>query len=427
MVSCYSRAVIELLIAFTYRCVVASVLLVLLVLFVVVPVAAGALAPPERDVAKSDDASSLVEYDLPLSPALAVLPLEPMLTLQTSFQARAPRLDRRLLNTGAQQISWHVIAAAPQIDIEAVHEGAMLATFPDPATQMSALTDWYYRFRINYARPWEQSRYGAEYRYVGSDYTSPEHANLKPDQGLMELWGMWQFGATQLRTSVGQEWNNVDLDPSRSRLTTTRGRMQMEIAIPALPSLVLSYTRGSARSSWTPRGASPQKSWLDTWEATLHYDRPSWQTTLTSTYTRSQDRLPPNRTALYLYHEFSLIYHLTSRIDVTPAMRMSQYRSVTSGVWTDTPETALSLSYQGLFDVLDLTADGAYTHSYSHDGAWDTHTVNTMVSLRWHFDAFRFGPATMVFEVSYVDYTDTNFPTNSFVAFAGGWSVEMTF
>jgi hypothetical protein len=266
-----------------------------------------------------------------------------------------------------------------------------------------------------------------EYLYVGDEYDPPNHSNLKPDQGLLEFWGKWQFGVTSLRTSVSQAWDNVDLEPNRSRLTTTRGRMQLEIALPELPSLVLSYSRGSAWSSWKPKGAKAQSYWLDTLEATIYYERPTWQTMLTSTYTLSQDQLSDNRDALYLYHELSMIYRLTPRLFISPAMRMSQHRAANSGVWTDSPAVALSLSYRRLFDVVDLTADSSYTHSYSRDHTWDTHMLDTVVSMKWHFNMFRFGPAAMVFEVSYIDYTDTNFPTNSFTALTGGWSVEMTF
>jgi hypothetical protein len=427
MITYDSRAAIEPLIAFTYQCVVASLLLISLAVLTAVPAAAGALASPKQDAPTSKEASPFVGHDLLIPAVLAASPLEPRITLQTSFNAKPPQPARRLLKTGGQHISWQVIAADSQSDLEVINEGTMLTTFPDPTTQMSALTDWYQRFRLNYSRPWERSHYGVEYRYVGKDFTPPKYLKVKPDQGLLDLWGMWQFGPTQLRTSVSQVWDNVDLDPSRSRLTTTRGQMQMEIALPALPSLVLSYSRGSTWSSWTPKGAGAQQYWLDTLEATLHYDRPTWQTSITSIYTQSQDRLRSNRTALYLYHELNLVYHPTSKLYVGPAMRMSQTRSPTSGVWTDTPGVGLSLYYQRFFNVVDLTAESSYTHSYSHDGTWDTHTMDTVVSVIWHFAKLRFGTAAMIFEVSYVDYVDVNASANSFSALTGGWSVKMTF
>jgi hypothetical protein len=198
-----------------------------------VPIAAGATANPEQGVVTSNHTSAISEYDFPVDPVLVVTPHEPRFTLQTSFHAQVPRLPRRLLNTGGQQISWQVVAAASQIDIEVVNEGAILATFPDPMTQMSDLTDWYNRFRINYVRPGDQSRYGVEYRYVGDHYAPANNSKLTPDQALVDLWGRWQFGPIQLHTSVNQVWDNVDLEPNRSRLTTARGKMKMEIALPS--------------------------------------------------------------------------------------------------------------------------------------------------------------------------------------------------
>ena len=423
---CY-RTVTESFTALIFRRAIAHVSFVLLALLMAVPIALGATANPEQGVVVSNHTSVIPEYDFPVDPVLVVTPHEPRFTLQTAFHAQVPRLPRRLLNTGDQQISWQVVAVASQIDIEVVNEGAILATFPDPRTRMSALTDWYHRFRINYMRPWDQSRYGVEYRYVGDHYTPANNSKLTPDQALVDLWGRWQFGPMQLHTSVNQVWDNVDLEPNRSRLTTTRGKMQMEIVLPALPSLTLSYTRGSAWRSRKPTGAASRKSWLDTFEATLHYTRPTWQATLASIYSASQDQLRQDHTAVYLYHELNLIYRPTAKLSVAPAVRMTQHRSATSKVWTDTPNVGLSLYYQRLFDVVDLTADGSYTHSYSRDGSWDTHTIDGVVSLKWHFKKFRFGPAAMVFEVSYMDYTDAKIPTNSFAAFTGGWSVEMTF
>jgi hypothetical protein len=106
---------------------------------------------------------------------------------------------------------------------------------------------------------------------------------------------------------------------------------------------------------------------------------------------------------------------------------MSQSRSASTGVWTDTPGVGLSVYYQRLFNVLDLTADSSYTHSYSHDNAWDRHTADVVVSVTWHFAKLRFGTAAMIFEMSYVNYVDANTSANSFSALTGGWSVEMTF
>jgi len=194
MITCCSRAVAEPLIAFTHRCVSAGLLLIPLALLMATPVAAGAPASPKQDVTKSDKAAPLVEHDLLISPVLAPHPLEPRISLHTSFNAKPPLPARRLLNTGGQHISWQVIAADSQSDLEMINEGAMLTTFPDPTTQMSALTDWYHRFQLNYSPPWEQSRYGVEYRYVGSDFAPPKYLNLKSDQGLVELWGRWQLG-----------------------------------------------------------------------------------------------------------------------------------------------------------------------------------------------------------------------------------------
>jgi hypothetical protein len=402
-------------------------MLIPVALLIAVAVDAETTSPPKQEVTKSDKPAPPVEHMLLIPPVLTSPSLTPRISLQTSFQAKPSLPARRLLKTDGQHIAWQVMAVDSQSNLEVINEGAMLATFPDPTTQMSALNDWYYRFQLNYSRPWEQSRYGLEYRYVGNDFTPPKHLNLKSDQELVELWGKWQLGATRLKTSVTQMWDNVDLDPKRSRLTTMRGQMQMEIALPELPSLVLSYSRGSTWSSWTPKGAEPQAYWLDTLEVTLHYDRPTWQTSLTSTYTQSQDRLTSNDAALYFYHELSLVYRPTPKLYVGPTMRMSQSRSANSGVWTDTPGMGLSVYYQRMFDVLDLTADSSYTHSYSHDNAWDRHTVDVVVSVTWHFAKLRFGTAAMIFEMSYVNYVDANTSANSWSALTGGWSVEMTF
>ena len=98
----------------------------------------------------------------------------------------------------------------------------------DPATQMVRLGVTADMGRVNY---------GFTYRQAGQAFLNG------PDQGGREIWGQWKAQGMTLRSAVGQLWNNVAEDSTRSRLMQTYGRMTLGLTRPAWPEVSFTYAR----------------------------------------------------------------------------------------------------------------------------------------------------------------------------------------
>src|SRR5262245_3021687 len=121
-------------------------------------------------------------------------------------------------------------------------------------------------------------RYGMAYRTAGQAFYNG------PDQTMREAWGEWTHGWTTLRSTLGQQWNNVAGDATRSRLEQTYGRVGLSWNRPAWPSLTLTYARNSLQSALDPVGIAPQRMSNHTFEAALAYNTTSWNARLASSY-----------------------------------------------------------------------------------------------------------------------------------------------
>ena len=128
-----------------------------------------------------------------------------------------------------------------------------------------------------------QFRYGINYRSAGKAFFN------SPDQTVREMWGEWGMGIAKLRSSSGQTWNNVDLDPTRARIQHTFNRIGLAVAKTAWPELSLTYTRSALASSFDPSGSIPQRSQSNSMEAALSYTGLTWNARLSSSYILTND------------------------------------------------------------------------------------------------------------------------------------------
>lgn len=121
-------------------------------------------------------------------------------------------------------------------------------------------------------------RYGALYRSAGQALLNG------PDLAMREVWGEWKSGQTTLRSSVGQQWNNVTGDTTRTRLGQNYGRLGLAWKSPGLPEFMLTYSNTGLRSSADPLGVAPQRNHTHTLEGALAYTGAAWNAPITSAY-----------------------------------------------------------------------------------------------------------------------------------------------
>jgi hypothetical protein len=175
------------------------------------------------------------------------------------------------------------------------------------------------------------ARYGMTYRRAGQTFYTG------PDQDLREVWGEWKNGLTTLRSAIGQQWNNVDGDPTRARLEQNYGRIGLSWNQVSWPSLAITYSQNALNSTLDPTGIAPQKMNNHTLEAALGYSGVAWHVGLASSYILGTDLFrngSDNRVHMQTATA-SLRPHHTLTIAPTLGYRTEQQDW--SGVRTDSP------------------------------------------------------------------------------------------
>ncbi|MCS6287372.1 MAG: hypothetical protein H8K10_00155 [Nitrospira sp.] len=244
-----------------------------------------------------------------------------------------------------------------------------------------------------------QFRYGINYRSAGKAFFN------SPDQTVREMWGEWGMGIVKLRSSSGQTWNNVDLDPTRARIQQTFNRLSLAVAKPAWAELSLTYTRSALASSFDPTGTIPQRSQSNSMEAALSYTGLRWNARLSSSYILTNDETRGGSQSTTFAQTLVATYRPMNTLTLAPTL---SYRSETqswSGARIQTPMASLSLLYKQSQRLL-VSAMGGYTSTTSSDGLIDTNSIvgKGMFALRL---APIYGhPTTISLEAAYTNTTN---------------------
>lgn len=220
-------------------------------------------------------------------------------------------------------------------------------------------------------------RYGVTYRNAGQSFL-----NI-PDQSLREIWGEWKQGFTTLRTQIGQAWNNVAGDSSRSRLEQTYGRIGMAWAKPAWPALSLTYARSSLSSALDPLGITPQQTENHAVEAAITYSRPQWNVRLATNYFLTSDLMRNGAETDTRLQLLTASFRPLNTFTIQPTLAYRQDVQSWSGVRTESPSGSLAMHYRQSRQLL-VSAVGNYASTRSSDGLTDTENVSGKGTLAWN-------------------------------------------
>lgn len=241
-----------------------------------------------------------------------------------------------------------------------------------------------------------QFRYGLNYRSAGKAFFN------SPDQTVREMWGEWGIGIAKLRSSVGQTWNNVDLEPSRSRIQQSVNRIGVALAKPAWPELSLTYSRSSMASTFDPTGTTPQRSQSDSMEAALAYTALTWNARLSSSYILTNDEIRGGADTTAFAQTLVATYRPFNTLTLAPTL---SYRTETqnwSGVKIQTPTASLSLLYKQSQRLL-VSAMGGYTSTTSSDGLIGTESIVGKGMFAFHLQPIYGHPTTISLEAAYTN------------------------
>jgi hypothetical protein len=296
----------------------------------------------------------------------------------------------------------------------------LVSTPLESATHSGNIASWYFLVRLEHDRAWEKSAYGAEYGRIEPDFPYQTGSEFTSDQEGLKLWGHWRLGITKLLVSLRQFRNNVSQEPNQTRLKTSEGRMMLDIVEPSWPHLNFSYTSSVSESTVTPAGATPIKQSHDTARVTVSYDGDSWTTALTSVYSQTNDQLHPDTQEHTMYYELAVSYAFTRAIRIAPTLSLRDKSTQPSQARLTTPSTSLSLTYHGLFDMVDISAHGSYKSGEDTYGSVNYRQVDTSLSFVWDLTKFLRENATLTLKASYVHYADAITPTSSYEDVSGG-------
>ncbi|MCI1278674.1 MAG: hypothetical protein LKG23_06805 [Nitrospira sp.] len=244
-----------------------------------------------------------------------------------------------------------------------------------------------------------QFRYGINYRSAGKAFFN------SPDQTVREMWGEWGMGIAKLRSSSGQTWNNVDLDPSRARIQHTFNRIGLAVAKPAWPELSLTYTRSALASSFDPSGAIPQRSQSNSMEAALSYAGLTWNARLSSSYILTNDETRGSSQSTAFAQTLVATYRPMNTLTLAPTLSYRTETQSWSGATIQTPMASLSLLYKQSQRLL-VSAMGGYTSTSSSDGLIDTNSIVGKGMFALHLDPIYGHPTTISLEAAYTNTTN---------------------
>ncbi len=242
-------------------------------------------------------------------------------------------------------------------------------------------------------------RYGITYRSAGKAFFN------SPDQTMREMWAEWGLGIAKLRSSSGQTWNNVDLDPSRPRIEQQVHRIGLALVKPAWPELSLTYARSAMASSFTPVGTGRQRSQSNSMEAALAYAGLTWNARLSSSFIQTRDDMQSGVESTTFAQTLVATYRPLNTLTLAPTFSYRMETQRWSGAKIESPTASVSLLYKQSQRLL-VSAAGGYTSTKSTDGLIGTESIVGRGMCAFSLNPIYGHPTTLSLEASYSNTTN---------------------
>jgi len=247
-------------------------------------------------------------------------------------------------------------------------------------------------------------RYGMTSRTAGKAFLNA------PDQASREVWGEWNLGSTKFRSAVGQFWNNVEADPTRSRFEQRYGRVGLYWTKPSWPELSFTFTHTSLASALEPAGIVPQRTQNNVIEGALGYSSLSWTARVTSAYIITSDLLRGGAESTALLQSLTAVFRPLNTLTITPTMSYREETQQWTGVRIEAPTAALAFNYKHSQRLL-ISAMGNYTSTRSSDGFIDIENVSGKGVVAWELRRALTWSALLAFEAGYSRLSNRVTPT----------------
>ena len=349
------------------------------------------------------------------------------------------RIDTSLTQKGSFGIAdrvWnHVGFQSSRVDVQ---NGGRITVFGDlvhPAQQLPYSLDWDTSDAIapqalnvgfRQTRQWPAGQgweYGLRYRSLDPRFEKFASSDLRSDEAGTEAWVGWRTGPLRLRGFVSQTWNNLAENPSRDRTTEGLGGARAELELPSSTWLSFSYAQGTADQSRTfLTGAQqrrlgelpdPSSRSLEKMSASLYHWTQTWDVSLSSSYTPSQDADRPDQEKLSTSQDLTLTLRPTEKIGSTLGLSRWQEREQWTGSQLEGNTASVSLWYGPFLTGHTLDLWGSYRRGRSTDGYGDGQSVAASATLSQRLGRTALGNATLSMELGCNFYFDPASSTSS--------------
>jgi hypothetical protein len=261
-------------------------------------------------------------------------------------------------------------------------------------------------FRLGLTGTAGSIRYGMLSRSAGQAFLNG------PDQALREVWGEWKSGWTTLRSAIGEQWNNVGGDLTRSRLEQTYGRVGLVWNRPVWPEISLTYAHNSLNSALDPLGITPQRSRNHTLESALAYNGMGWNARLASSYILGSDLIHGGAETTVRMQMLTAVYRPLNTLAISPTLGYREEVQDWLGVQINSPLASIALQYRQSQQLL-ISAMGNYVGTRSSDRLIDTELVGGKGLLAWDLQRSQAWTTLISLEAGYNRTTNHVMPSAS--------------
>lgn len=352
-----------------------------------------------------------------------------LLTAKTAYSEGRVGGAKSLLTVGDWKGGWNmqVNSSVPGRKLKANGEFGYSGFNPETGYGFGKDQHRFSHFGIKNA--WRDLAYGFNYQYTGNQFTNlgSNKSNQKRDRRETQLWGSWWRNRIGIKASVSHSYNNLAEDPKRPRFTDTRAGITLDHKLSSWPGLgySLSYSGGMKKSSREPAGYQPYAGPQQAISGSLHYKKPTWTTSLNSSYTDSKDLLNPNRDTVRLSYGLRGSYYPRKTFRITPALSYMEEHYQGDGSLTRTQRLSLSLDRLRLRRDLELTGFIAYSEQKNRSRDLDKKGIYAEARLRCSLSKLPLQKKGLSFYITYNQQVDELYPSRSSEDFTVGMALEL--
>jgi hypothetical protein len=193
--------------------------------------------------------------------------------------------------------------------------------------------------RLGVKNQWKDLAYGAHYKSVQKGFTPISGAPAEQSKDETILWGEHGSGTLKLRAALGESWERL-ADAAEARVTRT--------ALSA-----------------------------------LQINRPRWGGSFSTSYGLTEQGSGSNTESAVLLRQFTTSFRPHPFLLLEPNVSMKDEWNQSTGVKTQTPASALSLTYSPRQSGLRLTGGTFFSRTFNGDAASDVRTHGASALLDW--------------------------------------------